>query len=91
MSENGTAYVVYDDIPLESFDNLCLPPMPAKDVVVLLAEDRLSPAATVEIRTRLIDAMMPENPNADRGEIEAFVDSAIADVRAIINHSPAPE
>lgn len=84
MTGNGTSYIVYDGIPLEKFENFVLPPLPAKDVVVLLAEDILSADIASEVRSRLIDAMMPENPTADRAEIEAFVDNAVAEVRAAL-------
>jgi hypothetical protein len=90
---DGTSYIVYDDIPLERFENFVMPPMPAKDVVMLLAgvspldfsRCELSPKIAAEVRKLLVDNLMPENPKANRAEVEVFVDSAIAEVRAALN------
>lgn len=87
----GTSYIVYDDIPIERFENFAMPPMPAKDVILMLAgvspltyeRIQLPPSAAAEVRRILIDNMMPENPNAERAEIENFVDERIAEVRAL--------
>jgi hypothetical protein len=97
MTDRGTSYIGYDDVPLERFENFTLPPMPAKDVVLLLAgispwdysRIDLPPDVAAEVRKLLVDGMMPENPKAERAEIEAFVDGAVADVRATIT-PPAP-
>lgn len=86
----GVTYIVYDDIPLERFENFVMPPMPAKDVVMMLAgvspfdfsRCELPADTAAEVRKLLVDGMMPENPNADRAAVEAFVDNAIAEVRA---------
>lgn len=88
----GTSYIVYDEIPLERFDNFVMPPMPAKDVVMMLAgvspfdhsRIELEPDTASEVRRLLVDGMMPENPNASRAEVEKFVDDAVAELRQAI-------
>jgi hypothetical protein len=92
MAKNGNSYIVHDDIPLERFENFCMPPMQAKDVVLLLAgvspfdysRCELSPDVAAEVRRLLIDNMMPENPDADRAEVEDFVDARVTEVRAAL-------
>jgi hypothetical protein len=89
----GVSYIVYDDIPLERFENFVLPPMPALDVVKMLAgvspfdgsRCELSPDVASEVRKLLVDSMMPENPAANRASVEAFVDEAVAEVRAALS------
>jgi hypothetical protein len=90
MAENGKSYVVFDNIPQERFESYCFPPMPAKDVIVLLAgvspldysPHKLSSAALWEIRRLLVDNMM--HPGANRAEVEVFVDERVAEARGIL-------
>jgi hypothetical protein len=92
MAERGISYVSYDDVPLERFENFVLPPMPAKDVVMLLAgvspfdysRCELSPDTAAEVRRVLVDGMMSENPSAARSDLESFVDNAVAELRAAL-------
>ena len=89
----GVSYIVYDDVPLERFESFHMPPMPAKDVVLMLAgiwpfdysRVALPVGVAAEMRKLLVDGLMTKNPAASRAEIETFVDDRVAEVRAALS------
>ena len=86
MPEKPTTYIVYEDIPLEKFDNFVLPPMPATEIIRLLADESegcLKPASKAEIRRVLIDKLS-EGSKLPRSQFEQVTDFAIAEMREIL-------